>query len=109
MAVFRVLGSIGVGVGVGVQLRPRGNYAQRKPCFESGSDRTRVPEAAKIALVIAGRIGGSDGSPRPVGGLFDFSQCVSITGGACAMRSNGTWWKLLCTTSPPLTVISCIR
>ena len=61
------------------------------------------------AVVIAGRIGGSDGSPRPVGGLFDFSQCVSITGGAWAMRSSGTWWKLLCTTSPPLTVISCIR
>ena len=50
-------------------------YAQRKPCFVSGSDRTRVPDAAKMALVTAGRIGGSDGSPRPVGGLFDFSQC----------------------------------
>src|SRR5512134_460783 len=106
MAVFRVLGSIGVGVGVGVQLRPRGNYAQRKPCFESGSDRTRVPDAAKIAFAIAGRIGGSDGSPRPVGELFDLIQCTSITGGAWAIRSSGTWWKLLCTTCPPFTVIS---
>src|SRR5262245_15355852 len=64
--------------------------AHRKPCFESGSDRTRVPDAAKMALATAGSTGGSDGSPRPVGGLFDFSQCTSITGGACAMRSSGT-------------------
>ena len=57
-------------------------YAQRKPCFESGSDRTRVPDAAKIALATAGSTGGSDGSPRPVGGLSDLIQCVSITAGA---------------------------
>jgi len=62
--------------------QPPLTHAHRKPCFESGSDRTRVPEAAKIALATAGSTGGSDGSPRPVGGLFDFSQCTSITGGA---------------------------
>ena len=48
-----------------------------------------MPDAAKIALATAGRIGGSDGSPRPVGGLFDLIQCASITGGACAIRSSG--------------------
>ena len=40
-------------------------YAQLKPLFDSGSERTRLPVAAKMALVTAGRIGGSDGSPRP--------------------------------------------
>src|SRR5688572_16079160 len=89
--------------------QPLTRYAQRKPCFESGSDRTLVPDAAKIAFVIAGSMGGSDGSPRPVGGLFDFNQCASITGGDCAMRSRGTWWKLLWTTWPFFTVISCIK
>src|SRR5688500_13025119 len=76
------------------------SYAQRKPCFDSGSERTRTPLAAKIAFVSAGMSGGSDGSPRPVGGLFDFTQCTSICGGACAIRSSGTWWKLFCTAAP---------
>ena len=44
------------------------------------NDRTRVPDAAKMALATAGRTGGSDGSPRPVGGLFDLIQCVSTAG-----------------------------
>src|SRR5215510_1372917 len=82
--------------------KPPLSQAQRNPCFDNGSDRTRVPDAAKMALATAGSTGGSDGSPRPVGGLFDFSQCTSITGGACAIRSSGTWWKLLCTAEPPL-------
>ena len=45
-------------------VRPSG-----KPCFASGSERIRVPVLAKIALQTAGRIGGSVGSPSPVGGL----------------------------------------
>ncbi|NDD64476.1 MAG: hypothetical protein EBZ36_10955 [Acidobacteria bacterium] len=32
----------------------------------------RSPVAAKMALLIAGRIGGSAGSPSPVGGFGDF-------------------------------------
>ena len=36
--------------------------------FEIGSSRTRFPFAAKMALVSAGAIGGSPGSPTPPGG-----------------------------------------
>src|SRR5579871_2716658 len=46
-------------------------YAQLKPDFEMGSERTRLPVAVKMALATAGRIGGRAGSPRPVGLLFD--------------------------------------
>jgi hypothetical protein len=41
-------------------------YAQLKPDFASGSDRTRFPEAAEIALVRAPMAGGNAGSPSPV-------------------------------------------
>ena len=50
------------------------SYAQSYPCFESGSERMRSPVAVKIALQTAGRIGGSAGSPRPVGGLSVFRK-----------------------------------
>ena len=59
------------------------DYAQLKPCLLIGSVRMRSPVAAKIALATDGITGGSDGSPRPVGLLFDFTQCASMTGGAC--------------------------
>ena len=42
-------------------------YAQENPLFCSGSVLTRLPVAAKMALQIAGKIGGSVGSPNPVG------------------------------------------
>jgi hypothetical protein len=44
------------------------DYAQLKPDFAIGSDRSRFPHAAKIALTTAGGVGGSAGSPNPVGG-----------------------------------------
>ncbi len=44
-------------------------YAQLNPCLASGSERTRLPVAAKIALQSAGGTGGNAGSPSPVGGL----------------------------------------
>src|SRR4051812_24566542 len=43
-------------------------YTHFKSCFEIGSDRIRLPVAAKIALHSAGGAGGSAGSPSPVGG-----------------------------------------
>jgi hypothetical protein len=43
------------------------SQAQLNPLFFSGSVLTRFPVAAKIAFVTAGRIGGSVGSPSPVG------------------------------------------
>jgi hypothetical protein len=49
-------------------------YAQRKPCFDSGSERIRCPVAAKIALHTAGKIGGNAGSPSPVGEFLDFTK-----------------------------------
>src|SRR5690348_3711860 len=83
-----------------MRLSPLWIYAQLKPDLESGSERTRLPVAEKIALAIAGRIGGSAGSPNPVGLLFDFNQCTSISGGACVRRTSLCWWKLVCTTRP---------
>ena len=67
---------------------PHGPYALTSFCFDSGSERMRLPVAAKIALHTAGTTGGSAGSPMPVGGLSVFTQCTS-TGGACAIRSSG--------------------
>jgi hypothetical protein len=41
-------------------------YAQLNPDFASGSERTRFPDAAEIALVSAPIAGGNAGSPSPV-------------------------------------------
>ena len=49
------------------EARPDSDYAQAKPDFLSGNWRTRIPLAAKIALQIAGGVGGKAGSPNPVG------------------------------------------
>lgn len=38
-------------------------------CLRIGNSRMRLPVAAKIALQIAGAIGGTPGSPTPVGGF----------------------------------------
>ena len=54
-----------------------------KSCFDSGSERTRLPVAAKMALHSAGITGGSAGSPSPVGGNVLLRKCTS-TGTACA-------------------------
>jgi hypothetical protein len=42
-------------------------YAQLNPLLFNGSVLIRFPVAAKIAFVIAGKTGGSVGSPSPVG------------------------------------------
>src|ERR1700675_877586 len=44
-------------------------YAQLNPCLDSGTERILFPVTSKIALHTADRIGGSAGSPRPVGGF----------------------------------------
>ena len=53
-------------------VRPRSGEAlstQTSFCFPTGSSRTRLPVAANIALQIAGAIGGTPGSPTPVGSV----------------------------------------
>ena len=57
--------------------------------FEIGSSRTRFPVAAKMALVSAGTIGGSPGSPTPPGGASLSTIWTSTWTGASLMR--GTW------------------
>src|SRR5579863_38002 len=44
------------------------NSAYENPFRASGSSRTRLPVAAKIALHRAGTNGGTPGSPTPAGG-----------------------------------------
>jgi hypothetical protein len=45
-----------------------------------GNDRMRLPVAAKIALHTAGAIGGTPGSPTPVGFSFEGTMCTSTFG-----------------------------
>ena len=61
----------------------KADYALRR----TGNERMRWPVAEYIALVSAGITGGSAGSPRPVGGLSDLSQAMSISG-AMGMRAQ---------------------
>ncbi len=56
-------------------------YAQLKPESDSGSERTLFPVALKMALASAGRIGGIDGSPSPVGGYVVFRRVHVRFGG----------------------------
>lgn len=63
-------------------------YAKLKPCFVIGIVRMRSPVAEKTALAIAGRIGGSAGSPKPVGELLDLIQWTSM-GGVCDIFTSG--------------------
>jgi hypothetical protein len=44
---------------------------QLKSCCRIGSERMRLPVAAKMALQTAGAVGGNGGSPKPLGGLCD--------------------------------------
>src|SRR5271156_1774710 len=75
-------------------------------CFLIGRLRIRLPVAAKIALQIAGDIGGTPGSPTPAGGaeLGTIWMCVST--GASLMRATGYLSKLDCCTRPLAVVIS---
>src|ERR1700688_2703388 len=81
-------------------------YAHEYPCLAIGTERTRSPVISKIALQIAGRTGGSAGSPKPVGGFAVCRKWTSISGGACVIRTGGYWWKLVCTARPLSIVIS---
>ena len=63
-------------------------YAKLKPCFVIGMVRMRSPVAVKTALAIAGKIGGSAGSPNPVGELSDFRKWTSM-GGVCDIFNIG--------------------
>jgi uncharacterized protein (TIGR02117 family) len=62
---------------------------QRRSARASGSSRTRLPVAQKMALHTAGASGGSGGSPRPVTGLSEATKCASIRAGASRMRIIG--------------------
>lgn len=62
-------------------IRPPGPTQTDFSRFRSiGSERIRLPVAAKIALHRAGRIGGNAGSPNPVGGFALWTKCTSIGG-----------------------------
>src|SRR5262249_42990960 len=63
---------------------------QERSCLVSGSERTRFPVAAKIALHTAGRTGGRAGSPSPLGENWVFRKETS-TGTEWGMRSIGYW------------------
>ncbi len=51
----------------------QGLAALLKSSNSKGSERSRLPVAAKIAFEIAGAIAGTPGSPTPAGGWFDFT------------------------------------
>jgi hypothetical protein len=63
-------------VALRLYLQPSQVQCHPEPPFQAfnisgsiGSVRTRLPDAAKIALQRAGIAGGNGGSPNPVGGL----------------------------------------
>src|SRR3954468_4549438 len=69
-------------------------YAKLNPLRFRGKVRMRFPVAAKMAFATAGRIGGSVGSPNPVGGKLLLLQKISMAG-VWRMRSIGCWWMLV--------------
>jgi hypothetical protein len=56
-----------------VGLRDQDLPALFKSSKSNGSERSRLPVAAKIAFETAGAMGGTPGSPTPVGGWSDFT------------------------------------
>lgn len=46
----------------------------------NGSRRTRLPVSAKYALATAGAIGGTPGSPTPIGAADERTMCRSMLG-----------------------------
>ena len=66
-----------------------------------GKDRTRAPVAWKSAFATAGAIGGTPGSPTPVGGAEESTMWTSTTG-ISLIRNGWYWWKFDCSTVPPL-------
>src|SRR6185437_2821097 len=67
--------------GRGIQHRPRVRVRRlRYVESDSGSTRSRLPVAAASALATAGAIGGTPGSPTPVGLSVDGTMCTSMAG-----------------------------
>src|SRR6202020_3593669 len=60
-------------------------------CLPIGSDRMRLPVAAKIALISAGANGGTPGSPTPLGGLSAGGRLMwgVVTTGDSSIRTTG--------------------
>src|SRR5213595_3610659 len=59
-------------------------------CLLNGSERTRCPVAAKIALHSAGGTGGRPGSPSPVGAKSLAMNSTSMRAGASGIRRPGS-------------------
>ncbi len=72
---------------------------------ENGRRWTGRPLSASQALATAGAMGGTPGSPTPVGGAAEGTMCTS-TRGISSMRRIRKSWKLDCCTRPSTTVIS---
>src|SRR5207253_2098802 len=70
-----------------------------------GKRRTRRPVRWNRALATAGAIGGTPGSPTPVGAAADGTMWTS-TAGICSMRSGRWSWKFDCWTRPSTRLIS---
>lgn len=70
--------------------RSRESHLPGRPTFyrRIGSFRMRLPVSVKSALATAGAIGGTPGSPTPVGGSVLFTMWTSISG-ISSMRSMG--------------------
>jgi hypothetical protein len=69
--------------------RPCAAYVRLRSCFLRGSERIRLPVAAKIALQIAGATHPMASSPMPaIGSSVARTQCTPISGTSFA-RSNG--------------------
>jgi len=80
MPLVRGLFNVADAFKIGSARATRSSYAQLNPDLAIGNDRNRFPLAAKIALQIAGGVGGSAGSPNPVGLKVVFRKCTSISG-----------------------------
>ena len=63
--------------------------ARRPYTFLIGRSRTRLPVAAKIALQMAGAMGGTPGSPTPAGGASLSTMCTRVGNAPADIR--GIW------------------
>src|SRR4029453_14981613 len=59
---------------------------------EKGRRRTGRPSSASQALATAGAIGGTPGSPAPVGGAADGTMCTSTRGISSTRRMRESWY-----------------
>ena len=70
------------------EAREQARYAQLPISFTNGSFRKRFLVSWKYAFATAGAIGGTPGSPRPVGGSSVFTK-ATVTRGASCIRITG--------------------